>query len=329
MGIATHTLEATLPRAEATVRVDRVRAAANGVVELVLRDPAGTTLPEWTPGSHLDLHLPDGVVRQYSLCGDPADRSAYRVAVLREPNSRGGSRWIHDGLREGDVLGVSMPRNNFALVDADSYVLVAGGIGITPMLAMTRELARRGADWRLLYGGRTRASMAFLDELDHLDGGRGRVVVHRQDEAGLLPLRSWLSAPRGDTAVYCCGPEPLLDVVEYETLLWPLHALHVERFSARPLAAPERRTSFTIELARSGGEIEVGPETGVLEALAARGVDVLSSCGEGTCGTCVTRVLGGTPDHRDSILTPAAREACDRMYPCVSRSCSDRLVLDI
>lgn len=294
---------------------------ADGVVAVRLR---GEGLPAWEPGAHLDVHLPNGLVRQYSLCGEPG--GDYRIGVLREPSSRGGSDAVHT-LRVGERLRISEPRNNFALEPADRYLFIAGGIGITPILAMVRAAHGEGADWRLLYGGRSRKSMAFVDELLAIDPER--VVLHPQDEDGLLPLRSWLDAPRGDTLIYCCGPEPLLRAVEYEAVLWPLHALRIERFTAKPLAEPAREEAFDVELARTGRTLTVRQEQSILDAVADAGVELLSSCRQGVCGTCVTRVLGGRPDHRDSILTAEARENGDRMYLCVSRSCSDRLVLDL
>ena len=307
------------------VRVRTARAAADGVRTLVLEPAGAEPLPAWQPGAHVDLLLPDGTVRQYSLCGDPADRTAYRVGVLREPAGRGGSAWVHDACREGLELQVDGPRNHFALVPSPRYLFIAGGIGITPLLPMLAQAERAGADWRLLYGGRTRASMAFTGELAAYGE---RVELWPQDERGLLPLRRELRAPRGDTAVYCCGPGPLLDAVEQECVLWPVRALHVERFAPREVPPPVRDEPFEVELARSGTTLTVDLGTTVLEAMRAAGVAVLSSCRLGTCGTCETRVLAGVPDHRDSVLDQAQREAGDTMYPCVSRSCTDRLVLD-
>lgn len=307
------------------LRVAERRVVADGVITLVLRHPTGAPLPAWEPGAHVDLLLPSGLVRQYSLCGDPGDRTGYRVGVLREVGSRGGSRWLHDQLREGSALGVAGPRNSFALAARPRYVFVAGGIGITPILTMIAAADRAGADWRLLYGGRNRASMAFTDELARYGD---RVELRPQDESGLLPLRAWLDEPRGDTAVYCCGPGPLLDAVEDETVLWPVDAVHVERFTPRVLPPPVRDDPFVVELARSGRTVTVERDTSVLEALEAAGVSVLSSCRRGTCGTCGTGVLDGVPEHRDAILSPSRRGATDTMYVCVSRSRTGRLVLD-
>ncbi|MDS0134407.1 MULTISPECIES: PDR/VanB family oxidoreductase [unclassified Amycolatopsis] len=296
--------------------VDRKEDVADGVVALTLRFPGGEPLPLWEPGAHIDLVLP-GFVRQYSLCGDPADRSAYRVAVLHERDGRGGSAYVHDKLSAGDRVSVSGPRNHFALVEAARYLFIAGGIGITPILPM---LDRAGDDWQLVYGGRTRSSMAFTAELAaHGD----RVSFRPQDEHGLLDLSSLLTDVRPGTAVYCCGPEPLLAAVE---ALNPAD-LHVERFT--PVSDEGPRTAFEVELAGSGVVLPVPADRSILEVVEEAGVTVLSSCREGTCGTCETGVLGGEPDHRDSVLTADERLENEVMMLCVSRACSPRLVLDL
>lgn len=298
----------------------------DGVVALVLRRPDGGRLPDWAPGSHIDLALPTGLTRQYSLCGDRWDAHSYRIGVLREPAGRGGSAYVHDRLRPGDRVGVSAPRNNFPLVPAESYLFVAGGIGIAPLLPMIQQAAMLGSDWSLLYGGRQRSSMAFLEELAY-HGDRVHVVP--QDEYGLLDLSAWLSRPRPGTRVYCCGPAPLIEAVEEATLGWPAHSLHTERFTPSELGAPVRAEAFDVELRRSGRTVTVTPAESVLEAVRRAGGTVLSSCEQGTCGTCETVVLDGRPDHRDSILSDHEREAGDRMFLCVSRSRTDRLTLDL
>jgi ferredoxin-NADP reductase len=297
---------------------------ADGVVRLTLRAPDGQPLPSWEPGAHVDLRLPGDVVRQYSLCGRPGDTSAYQVAVLREPAGRGGSAYVHDELVAGQRVQVDGPRNHFALVDAKRYLFVAGGIGITPILPMLDAVAETGREWQLLYGGRTRSSMAFTAELArHGD----RVTIRPQDEHGLLDLPALLAEPRPDTAVYCCGPEPLLAAVEEHCAGWPEGALRVERFA--PVEDDRPRTAFEVELAGSGRVLAVPADRSILEVVEESGVPVLSSCQEGTCGTCETGVLGGTPDHRDSVLTAAERRENEVMMICVSRSCSPRLVLDL
>jgi cytochrome P450/ferredoxin-NADP reductase len=311
---------------EADVRVERKDEVADGVVALTLREIAGRVLPAWAPGAHVDLILDGAPTRQYSLCGDPTDRHVWRLGILRDEAGGGGSRYVHDRLRSGDVVRVRGPRNNFELAGAPRYQFIAGGIGITPILPMIAAASRAGADWRLLYGGRRRASMAFLPELAPYGD---RVTVAPQDETGLLDLDSLLGAPRPGTLVYCCGPEPLLAAVEERCRTWPSRSLYVERFSARPLNAPVRAEAFDVELARSGLTLTVSPDRSILDVVEAAGVGVLSSCAEGTCGTCETAVLGGRPDHRDSVLTDAERQAGNCMMICVSRSCTARLVLDL
>ncbi|MCX4641986.1 MULTISPECIES: PDR/VanB family oxidoreductase [unclassified Streptomyces] len=310
-----------------TLTVTNKQQLAEGVVSVTLARPDGGRLPDWTPGSHIDLVLPDGTVRQYSLCGDRWDAHTYRIAVLREPAGRGGSAYVHDRLRAGDRVGVGGPRNHFPLAPSESYVFIAGGIGITPLLPMVRQAELLGADWQLLYGGRSRASMAFRDELVAAYGERVHVVP--QDELGLLDLNACLGTPRADTKVYCCGPAPLLAAVEDACASWAPYALRTERFTAGDQAAPVRDGAFEVELRRSGRAVTVTPGISVLEAVRVAGVDVLSSCEQGTCGTCLTPVLDGQPDHRDSILTDHQRAANDCMFVCVSRSCGDRLVLDL
>lgn len=309
-----------------TLRVAAKEVASDGVVVLTLRHPDGARLPDWAPGAHVDLILPTGAVRQYSLCGDRFDAFRYRVGVLREPDGRGGSAYVHDVLAVGHTVGVGGPRNHFPLVPSERYLFVAGGIGITPLLPMVRQADALGADWTLVYGGRTRASMAFLDELAaHGD----RVHLVPEDEHGCIDLPRRLADPRPDVAVYCCGPGPLLDAVERACAHWRPHALRTERFVAKEQSAPVRDEPFEVELARTGRSVTVTPGRTVLEAVRSVGVDVLSSCRQGTCGTCETDVLDGLPDHRDSILDDADRAANDCMFVCVSRSRTDRLVLDL
>jgi ferredoxin-NADP reductase len=299
---------------------------ADGVVAVTLARPDGRRLPDWTPGAHIDLVLPSGITRQYSLCGDRFDAHAYRVGVLREPDGRGGSAYVHEVLAPGDVVGVGGPRNNFPLVPSASYLFVAGGIGITPLLPMIHQADLLGADWRLLYGGRARESMAFRAELAAYGD---RVELVPQDEHGLLDLAAFLGTPRPGVKVYCCGPPPLLGAMERACAAWPPYTLHLERFVAKEQGAPARTGPFAVELARAGVVVDVPPHLSVLDAVRAAGVDVLSSCRQGTCGTCETTVLAGRPDHRDSILADHERAAGDCMFPCVSRSCDDRLVLDL
>jgi ferredoxin-NADP reductase len=321
----------TEPELEA--RVAGKEPLADGVVRLTLVRTDGSPMPAWQPGAHVDLVLGPDLTRQYSLCGDPADNASLTVAVLREPGGRGGSVRVHDGLAAGDTVRVRGPRNRFALVEAPGitrYLFVAGGIGITPLLQMIAAVDARGADWRLLYGGRRRASMAFAAEL--VTAHPGRVELCPQDEVGLPDLDALLGTPRPDTAVYCCGPEPLLAAVEERCVAWPPGALHVERFSPRPVTVAGSRpepASFTVELTLSGLTLTVPVDRTILEVVEEAGVPALSSCQEGTCGTCETPVLAGVPDHRDSLLTDAERAAGDAMLICVSRSRTEHLVLEL
>ena len=309
-----------------TLRVTGKTLASDSVVTLTLAHPEGRRLPDWTPGSHIDLVLPTGLTRQYSLCGDRWDPTEYRVGVLREPAGRGGSAHVHDVLRVGDLVGVGGPRNSFPLVPAARYLFVAGGIGITPLLPMVVQADLLDVDWTLLYAGRQRSSMAFLDELA---GYGDRVRVAPKDEVGRLDLRGFLGEPTPGTRVYCCGPASLIAGVEQACAGWPPHSLRTERFTPREVGAAVRDAPFEVELRRSGTTVTVTPDVSVLDALSGVGVEVLSSCRQGTCGTCGTTVLGGRPDHRDSLLDDDERAAGDHMYVCVSRSRTDRLVLDL
>ena len=311
---------------EADVRVEAKQEAADGVVALTLREMSDHPLPPWTPGAHVDLILGQAPTRQYSLCGDPADHHVWRLGILRDPNGRGSSLYVHDQLRPGDTVRIRGPRNNFPLVESPRYLFIAGGIGITPILTMIAAAEVAGADWRLVYGGRQRASMAFLDELAHYGD---RVSVCPQDETGLLDLDGLLGTPQPDTLVYCCGPEPLLAAVEKRCATWPSRSLHVERFNAKPLTEPVRNDAFDVYLAQSELTLTIPPDRSILEVVKAAGVGVLSSCREGTCGTCETPVLEGEPDHRDSVLDEEERQAGGYMMICVSRSCGPRLVLDL
>lgn len=330
---------------EDTLLVARREDVASDVVALTLRHPTGRELPAWEPGAHLDLVLDPGPTRQYSLCGDPADRASWRIAVLRAPAGRGGSARVHDTLTEGSTVRVRGPRNHFALRPAARYLFIAGGIGITPLLPMTAAAEAAGADWRLLYGGRTRASMAFADQLAARYGGKVRLVP--QDEEGLLDLAPYLDAPAApstpsalsapsvssvpDTLVYCCGPEPLLQAAEQACRGWPDGALRTERFQPRTDAAGAEPTggAFELVLIRSGLTLTVEPERSVLRTVEAAGVPVLYSCEEGTCGTCETDVVEGEVDHHDSVLTGEERASGETMMICVSRCRGPRLVLDL
>ncbi len=313
---------------DATLVVAHKESIADRVVRLSLRDPAGGALPCWDPGSHVDLVLSDDVIRQYSLCGDATDTTQFEVAVLREQAGRGGSAYVHDRLAEGDRIRVRGPRNHFRLVDARNYVFIAGGIGITPLIPMIRSVAARGVAWQLVYGGRTRATMAFRDHL--LTAYPGHVSIRPEDETGLLDIAGVLAEAAGsaDTVVYCCGPEPLLAAVEAACESRGIE-LHVERFSPKAGALDGPSEAFEIQLARSGISLTVPADVSIIEVLEEAGIQVPFSCEEGICGTCRTKVLAGTPDHHDSVLTAEEHAAGDTMTVCVSRSRSPRLVLDL
>jgi ferredoxin-NADP reductase len=306
--------------------VTRREMVAAGVVALTLADLAGTALPGWTPGAHIDVVLNDTLTRQYSLCGPLRDRSSFTIAILRDP-SGSGSQLAHDSLTEGGQVRIRGPRNHFALIDAPRYMFIAGGIGITPLLPMIESADRRGVPWTLDYGGRQRSSMAFTGQLGRYGD---RVRMWPQDEAGLIDLDVILGDPRPDVLVYCCGPEPLLSAVEARCAAWPPGALHTERFTPRPVVPGAGRDEpFELVLQRSGITAVVPAERTILEVVEENGLSVLSSCRVGTCGTCEQEVVSGEIDHRDSVLSEEDQEAGEYMMICVSRCRSERLVLDL
>lgn len=314
---------------EADVVVAGKDVIADGIAAISLKEVGGHPLPEWTPGSHIDLIMTSGLARQYSLCGDPDDRDTWRIAVLREPDerSRGGSIYVHDTLEQGAAIRIRGPRNHFQLAPSPNYLFIAGGIGITPIRTMLAEAEAAGANWKLVYGGRSTESMAFLDELA---GYGDRVEFWPQDQRGLLDLEQLLGTPQADTLVYCCGPQGLLTAVEERCAAWPVGALRLERFS--PSTGDETEwvnTPFEVELAQQGVTLTVSAEQTVLEAIEQHDIPVMSSCRAGMCGTCETPVLSGVPEHRDDVLTHEEQERNDCMMICVSRSRGDKLVLDI
>ncbi|MCA1220228.1 PDR/VanB family oxidoreductase [Streptomyces sp. 8L] len=294
--------------------LDRIEPVADGVVALTLR---GAPTP-WEPGAHIDVSLPNWLTRQYSLCGDPADSETLRIAVRHERLSRGGSDYIHRYLRPGRKLPISPPRNNFPLVGAESYLFIAGGIGITAVLPMLRHAVASGVPARLVYTGRSRATMPFTDEIRELCGDAATLVETERDARPDLPALAAALPPGG--AVYCCGPAAMLTAAE---AAFDPAVLHTERFRpARRTFAPN--TPFTAVCARSGGSVEVPADTSLLDALTHAGHRVASGCREGVCGSCVLKVLGGEPEHRDDIGA-----AQGEIYTCVSRSRTPRLVLDL
>lgn len=325
--------------AAGTLKIDlevaRVTQEAEGVIAITFVDPHGDELPAWEPGAHLEIHTPSGLIRQYSLCGDPANRFEYRVSVLREEGGRGGSKELHDTKLVGKLITSTSPRNHFELKPSPKYLFIAGGIGVTPIRAMVAAAAQSGADYRVLYGGRSRASMAFVDELTEIAGDRLTVVP--QDTEGLLDLKTALEAIDADTAIYCCGPSPLITAVEQCVEKYaPASELHFERFTASEEAAAERaekdkgNVAFELELSRSGVTATVGPDERVLDVVLKNVPNFDYSCEEGHCGSCLAKVISGDVDHRDDdLLTAEERAANTEMYVCVSRSKGGKLVLDV
>jgi ferredoxin-NADP reductase len=303
---------------------------AQDVVAVELADPDGAALPRWAPGAHVEVVLGgSGLVRHYSLCGCVEDSSRWRIAVLRETPGRGGSAYVHDRLRPGQRLRFRGPRNHFPLVDADDYLFVAGGIGITALLPMASQVAGTRRNWKFLYLARSHARVAFESEL--LAIGAASVHVHVDDEAGPVDLDAVLAGCTPNTVVYACGPGGLLDALESRHSAQRHWRLHVERFrvDAPVQGSSHDDTTFEVELARSGRRLVVPPGRSVLSVLLDNGVDLLWSCGEGTCGTCETVVLDGVPEHRDHVLSPAEKAAGELFMPCVSRASSPRLVIDL
>ncbi|MFJ2188301.1 PDR/VanB family oxidoreductase [Kitasatospora sp. NPDC087861] len=303
--------------------IARRRLAAD-VVELRLADPSGGPLPGWQLGAHLRLALPSGRERHYSLTGDPADRTAYRIAVRRLPEGGGGSVEIHDTLHPGTRLTARRPRNGFPFCAEPAVLLLAGGIGVTPLLPMAREAQRHGLDWRLVHVGRSVDTLPYTDELRALDPRR--VELRTDDEHGVPTAADLLAhAPRG-AAVYCCGPAPMLTAVQRALGGSPATALHFERFGAAPIAGG---APFTLRLGAGGPALDVPADRSALDVLREARPDLPYSCHQGFCGTCEVRLLAGTPDHRDRRLTPEQR-AAGAVLPCVSRAAEgETLVLDL
>jgi ferredoxin-NADP reductase len=309
-----------------------MRQESTGVMSLELALPDGSTLPQWQPGAHLDVVLPSGMVRQYSLCSDPGNLQRYRLAVLRESDGRGGSEELHSEARLGTILTARGPRNHFSIEDgAAHYLLVAGGIGITPIMTMARELVAAGKSTRLIYCGSSRQTMAFIDELQEIMGDS--LALYPRDERGRADLLTEIKNAPAGTAVYACGPERLLADLQNITVdtLGP-DAFHAELFAA---ATPPTRTEetaaeapFEIELRQSGCTLTVPPEKSILDLVLEVNPTFMSSCEEGFCGTCETKVLDGEVDHRDTILSEKERAKNETMFICVSRSKCPKLVLD-
>jgi tetrachlorobenzoquinone reductase len=307
------------------VRLTAVRYVARDTHLLELRAAAGSHLPPAEPGAHVGIHLTNGLVRQYSLATCEGPPRAYEIAVKREASGRGGSRYIHDQLRVGTLLKIESPRNNFPLDENAAHsVLIAGGIGITPIRAMQRRLHALKRSYDLYYACRSREDCAFLEELENL----AQIRLHFDAEAGaVLDIGNILAAAPSGSHLYCCGPVPMLTAFEQASAGWPRSHVHVEYFSPKLAASVEG--GYTVRLARSGLELEVTPGRTILQVLLEAGIDVPFSCEQGVCGSCETRVLAGTPDHRDAILSDEERAANKTMLVCCSGSKTSQLVLDL
>lgn len=314
------------------VVVAEVRDEAQDIKSFRLEHARGAALPPFTPGSHVDVHLGEGLVRQYSLCSACTDASCYRIAVKKEPQSRGGSRAMHERVRAGDRIAIAGPRNNFALADdAQHSILIAGGIGITPLLSMALHLHAQRRSFELQYFSRSLDHTAFHALLSRPDFA-SRVGFHYALEPDTVRayMRKHLWHRQEGAHLYLCGPRAFMDLVEQTAAVtWPPESVHLEYFQADPASLAGPRATFVVRLARSGKECIVPPDQSIVRALEACGVYVETSCEQGVCGTCLTGVLEGVPDHRDVFLTDEEHAAGDRMMPCVSRARSDVLVLDL
>ena len=314
-----------------SVRVARKQTEATDIVSLELVSANGDNLPPFSAGSHIDVHLPNGVVRQYSLCNDPAETHRYLIAVLRDPSSRGGSAAAHDLLKEGDTLLISAPRNHFSLANAQRSLLFAGGIGVTPILCMAERLGKTGAQFEMHYCARSPDRAAFLERLRDA-GFAHNLHLHYDDGAAeqKLNLPVLLGQPIAGTHMYVCGPGGFIDYVvnTAKVLGWPGEQIHFEHFGA---AAPNTSADqvFEVQVASTGKCFQVPIGKTVVQVLLANGIDVFVSCEQGVCGTCLTRVLQGEPDHRDLYLTDEEKAKNDQFTPCCSRAKGGTLVLDL
>lgn len=311
------------------LRIADMGAEAREVMRLELVEPNGGELPAFEPGAHLNLHLPNGLVRQYSLANDPRERHRYVIGVGRAAPGRGGSACVHSQLRPGMALRCGAPVNHFPLVpDAAAYLFIAGGIGITPILSMVRWCEARGKPWRLVYAARNRSRLAFYEELAPFGD---KVRWHNDDEAGgPLPAARLVGEASADTHIYCCGPAPLMEAVRDAPGAVPAMARHFEWFSApQQPASAAPADGFWVELRQSQRRLHVPSERSILEVLEENGLSVPFSCREGLCGTCEIGVCGGEPEHRDYVYPEAERPGLRRLLVCVSRSRTPELVLDL
>jgi vanillate O-demethylase ferredoxin subunit len=312
-----------------TVQVADVRAEACDVMTLELRAVSGSVLPPFEPGAHLDLHLPNGLVRQYSLTNDWRERDRYVIGVGRAEKSRGGSDYVHSQVRAGMQLKISAPRNNFPLDPAaEQFLFIAGGIGVTPIMAMIRWCVAQSKPWRIIYAARSRQRAAFYEQICGL--ARSSAQFHFDDEAGqVLDVAQAISSWSPGERVYCCGPTPLMEAVKALSGQLPPDTIRFEWFTVPESDEPQESESFSVRLERSGREFQVPADKSILEVLEENGFEIPFSCREGLCGTCVTNVLGGEPDHRDYVLSDEERESGRMMTICCSRAKSPSLTLDL
>ena len=310
------------------VRVERRDNEAEGICSYELVSVDGAQLPAFTAGAHIDVHVAPGLVRQYSLCNPPHERHRYVIGVLRDPASRGGSQAMHEQIRAGAALTISAPRNHFPLVDAPRSMLLAGGIGITPLLAMAETLSTQGAQFELHYCTRSPERTAFRDRI--LNASYAQQVRLHHDSVQPLDLPTLLAGLPRDTHIYFCGPSGFIDHVKATAAAadWPHEQLHLEYFGAAPVDV-DGDQAFEVKLKSSGKCYTIPPGATVLKVLSDAGVFVPASCEQGVCGTCLTRVLDGVPDHRDLYLTEAEQAANDLFTPCCSRSKTASLLLDL
>jgi tetrachlorobenzoquinone reductase len=309
------------------VRVNAIRYAARDTHLYELVRPDGGALPAYEPGAHIDLHLPNGLIRQYSLINPEREPKSYTLGIKRDPASRGGSRYIHDELRVGRTLKISAPRNNFALNEGAAHVvLFAGGIGITPIWCMVQRLAALGRPWTLYYAARSRSDMAFLAALETMAPAQ----FHFDDESvgRFLDVATLVAQAPKDAHLYCCGPTAMLGAFEAATKDWPREQVHIEYFTPKVLA-DDQKGGFVVELAKSGQEFVIPEGQTILQVLLDAGVDVDYSCELGICGACEQRVISGEPIHRDSILSEEEQASNTKVMICCAGCKSERLVLDL
>lgn len=313
------------------VKITRKTTEAQDITSFELAGAGGAVLPAFSAGAHIDVHIPDGLIRQYSLCSDQQERDRYLIAVLRDPKSRGGSIAMHDHVHEGDMLCISEPKNHFPLVPAKRSLLLAGGIGVTPILSMAERLARTGADFEMHYCTRSRARTAFIDRIG-ASAYADRVHLHFDEDhtAQKLDLPALLAVPDSDTHLYVCGPTGFID---YGTNTarqnrWANEQIHLEYFGAQQQDSA-KEVEFEIRIASSGQRFMVPADKTVVRVLEENGIVIPISCEQGVCGTCITRVLDGVPDHRDLYFTDEEQAKNDQFTPCCSRAKSPSLLLDL